>query len=60
MAKRKKVVNPDINYEDGKNLYKINITPELPTYTSTLLNDVNQWAHGSKAENVGQIGKSVV
>ena len=59
MAKRKKTVKPDINYEDGKNLYKINTTPELPTYTSTLLNDVNQWARGSKAENVGQVSELI-
>ena len=59
MAKRKKVVNPDINYEDGKNLYKINITPKLPTYTSTILNEVNQWARGSKAENVGQVSELI-
>ena len=59
MAKRKKVVNPDISYEDGKNLYKINITPELPTYTSTLLNEVNLWARGSKAENVGQVSELI-
>lgn len=59
MAKRKKAVNPDINYEDEKNLYNINITPELPTYTSTILNEVNQWARGSKAENVGQVSELI-
>lgn len=59
MAKRKKVVNPDIHYEDGRNLYEINITPELPTYTSTILNNVNGWAGGSKAENVGQVSELI-
>ena len=59
MAKRKNIVNIDILYKEGKNLYEINITPKLPVYTSTLLNNVNGWAGGSKAENVGQVSELI-
>ena len=59
MAKACKIIIPDINYKEGTNLFKINTTPDLPKYTSGFINDVNGWAGGSKAENVGQVSELI-
>lgn len=37
----------------------INEEMQLPKYLSTLLNQVNQWADGSKPENVGQVSELI-
>ena len=44
MARRRKTIVPDIQYSEGQNLFHINTTPNLPTYTSGFINDVNGWA----------------
>jgi len=59
MARRERIIVPDIQYKEGQNLFRINSTPELPTYTSGFINDVNGWAGGSKAENVGQVSELI-
>ena len=59
MAKTNNAVNLEILYKEGQNLYEINTTPELPIYTSSILNNVNGWAGGSKAENVGQVSELI-
>lgn len=59
MSRKKKTIIPDIKYSDGQNLFKINTTPELPKYTSSIINDVNGWAGGSKPENVGQVSEII-
>ena len=37
----------------------INDELQLPKYLSTFLNQINQWAHGSKPENVGQVSELI-
>lgn len=59
MARRRKTIVPDIQYSEGQNLFHINTTPNLPTYTSGFINDVNGWAGGSKAENVSQVSELI-
>lgn len=59
MPRQKKIIEPDIQYNEGQNLYQINTTPDLPTYTSGFINDVNGWAGGSKAENVSQVSELI-
>ena len=53
------VVDPDIFYKKGQNLFDINASPQLPKYMSTTLNNINGWAGGSKAENVGQVSELI-
>lgn len=59
MDKKKKVLSPNIKYNFGQNLFEINIIPNLPKYASSIINDVNGWAGGSKAENVGQVSELI-
>ena len=59
MAKKRKCIGPDILYKEGKNLFDLNSSPELPKYTSGFINDVNGWAGGSKAENVSQVSELI-
>ena len=59
MARTKKTPQPDIQYKKEQNLFDINTTPDLPTYTSSFINDVNGWAGGSKAENVSQVSELI-
>lgn len=59
MSKKKQEVNSNITYKEGQNLFEINTSPQLPPYTSTILNNVNGWAGGSKAENVGQVSELI-
>lgn len=58
MAKQKCIIETDIQYE-GQNLFQLNATPNLPKYTSSFINNVNSWAGGSKAENVGQVSELI-
>ena len=58
MAKNK------ISEELAKSLFSIkdkciNEEMQLPKYLSTFLNQINQWAHGSKPENVGQVSELI-
>lgn len=59
MARKRKTIVPDIQYNEGQNLFNINSSPKLPKYTSGLINDVNGWAGGSKAENVSQVSEVI-
>lgn len=59
MIRKKRIVIPDINYKEGQNLFEINTIPKLPIYTSGFINNVNGWAGGSKAENVGQVSELI-
>ena len=59
MKLKKKICNPDISYKEGQNLFKINTTPKLPKYASSIINEINGWAKGSKAENVGQVSELI-
>lgn len=59
MARKRKIVVPDIQYKEGQNLFHINSSPKLPKYTSGFINDVNGWAGGSKAENVSQVSELI-
>lgn len=61
MARKRKIkiIEPNIYYKEGQNLFDINTIPDLPTYTSGFINDVNGWAGGSKAENVGQVSELI-
>jgi len=59
MARRKQIIVPDIPYKEDQNLFLINTTPDLPTYTSGFINDVNGWAGGSKPENVSQVSELI-
>ncbi|MBR4793515.1 MAG: MjaI family restriction endonuclease [Bacteroidaceae bacterium] len=59
MARKRKTIVPDIQYKEGQNLFDLNSSPELPTYTSGFINDVNGWAGGSKAENVSQVSEVI-
>lgn len=59
MPRQRRVIIPDIQYNEGQNLFRINTTPDLPTYTSGFINDVNGWAGGSKAENVSQVSELI-
>jgi len=43
----------------AKSLFELNATPVLGTYSSTILNHINRWAGGSKAENVGQVSELI-
>lgn len=58
MAKQKCIIETDIQYE-GQNLFQLNATPNLPKYTYSFINNVNSWAGGSKAENVGQVSELI-
>lgn len=59
MPRQRRIIVPDIQYNEGQNLFRINTTPDLPTYTSGFINDVNGWAGGSKAENVSQVSELI-
>ena len=59
MARKRKIIVPDIQYKEGHNLFDLNSSPELPKYTSGFINDVNGWAGGSKAENVSQVSEVI-
>lgn len=59
MPRKRKIIVPDIQYKEGQNLFDINNSPELPKYTCGFINDVNGWAGGSKAENVGQVSEVI-
>lgn len=48
-----------ITTKAAKDLFKTNATPDLGTYCSTLLNQINRWAGGSKPENVGQVSELI-
>jgi len=43
----------------AKSLLDINATPDVGTYISTFLNQINQWAGGSKPKNVGQVSELI-
>lgn len=53
-----------ISTDEAKSLFSIkdkciNDDLDLPTYLSTFLNQINQWADGSKPENVGQVSELI-
>lgn len=48
-----------ITTKSAKDLFDTNATPKLGKYRSTLLNQINRWADGSKAENVGQVSELI-